>query len=108
MGLLASLVYCLASPTSVLVTPASWAQVTPCPSLVSALGCTELVVAFIVQSLITGQSPNILSCLGGVLIVTGVIILAFQEKIECLRTRLQRSVASCWRNQDPESQSLLR
>jgi len=135
MGLLASLVYCLASPTSVLVTPASWAQVTPtmaalyiglsisgllafttttrslqlaCPSLVSTLGCTELVVAFIVQSLITGQSPNILSCLGGVLIVTGVIILAFQEKIECLRTRLQRSVASCWRNQDPESQSLLR
>ena len=105
MGLLASLVYCLASPTSVLVTPASWAQVTPtqaalyiglsisgllaftthtrslqlaCPSLVSSLGCSELVVAFIVQSLITGQSPNMLSCLGGGLIVTGVIILAFQ------------------------------
>ena len=155
MGLLASLVYCLTSPTSVLVSPASWAQVTPtqaalyiglsisgllaftthtrslqlaCPSLVSSLGCSELVVAFIVQSLITGQSPNMLSCLGGGLIVTGVIILAFQaglilissflthnvitsslmqEKIECLRSRLQRSVATCWKNQDPERQSLL-
>ena len=151
MGLLASLVYCLASPTSVLVTPASWTQVTPtmaalyiglsisgllafttttrslqlaCPSLVSSLGCSELVVAFIVQSLITGQSPNLLSSLGGGLIVTGVIILAIQaglilisssfitfplmqEKIECLRSRLQRSVAMCWKNQDSERQLLL-
>ena len=151
MGLVASLIYCLGSPASVLVTPASWDQVTPtmaalyiglsisgllafttttrslqlaCPSLVSTLGCTELVVAFIVQSLITGQSPNLLSSLGGGLIVTGVIILAIQaglilisssfitlslmqEKIECLRSRLQRSVAMCWKNQDPERQSLL-
>ena len=29
MGLLTSLVYCSASPASVLVTPASWTQVTP-------------------------------------------------------------------------------
>ena len=105
MGLLASLAYCLASPTSVLLTPSSWALVTPdmvamytglsvsgllaftthtrslqlaCPNLVSSLGCTELVLAFIVQSLITGQSPDMLSSIGGVLIVTGVIILALQ------------------------------
>ena len=55
-----------------------------CPSLVSSLGCTELVVAFIVQSLITGQSPNMLSSLGGGLIVTGVIILAFQAGLMIL------------------------
>ena len=49
-----------------------------CPSLVSSLGAIELVAAFIVQSLITGQTPDILTSLGGGLIVTGVIILACQ------------------------------
>ena len=105
MGLLASLAYCLASPDSMLVTPSAWARVTPamaamytglsvsgllaftthtrslqlaCPSLVSSLGAIELVAAFIVQSLITGQIPDTLTSIGGGLIVTGVIILACQ------------------------------
>ena len=50
------------------------------PNLVSSLRCVELVLAFAVQGLITLQVPSIISCVGGGLIIIGVIILAFQVR----------------------------
>ena len=50
------------------------------PSLVSALRTLELVFAFLVQSLLTGVSPSLPSCLGGGAILCGVLLLAFQAE----------------------------
>ena len=50
------------------------------PNLVASLRCLELVLAFSVQSLITGQEPDFLAVTGGALITFGVILIAFQEK----------------------------
>ena len=49
------------------------------PNLVASLRTLELVLAFLVQSLITGLSPDLLSWLGGLLILTGVLLLALQD-----------------------------
>merc|ERR1712154_443864 len=51
------------------------------PNMVSSLRCLEMVGAFLVQSIITHQAPNILSSIGGGLITTGIIILGAEEKI---------------------------
>ena len=51
------------------------------PNMVSSLRCLEMVIAFLVQSLITGQAPNILSSLGGGLIILGIIILGAEDRI---------------------------
>ena len=55
------------------------------PNMVSSLRCMEMVVAFLVQAVITGQAPNILSSIGGGLIILGIVILGAEDKIvECL------------------------
>jgi len=41
----------------------------------------ELVLAFTVQSLLSGVPPGILSCLGGTFILLGVLMLAAQDQI---------------------------
>ena len=41
------------------------------PNLVASLRTLELVLAFCVQSIITGLAPSLLSCLGGGLILIG-------------------------------------
>ena len=51
------------------------------PNLVSSLRTLELVLAYGVQSLVTGESPDIWSCFGGGLILFGVLMLTFQDKI---------------------------
>ena len=51
------------------------------PSLVTSLRTLELVLAFGVQSLITGESPAFLPCIGGGLILGGILLLTFQGKI---------------------------
>jgi drug/metabolite transporter (DMT)-like permease len=51
------------------------------PNLVSSFGTLELVLAFVVQANLTGQSPDTWSCVGGVLILVGVLVLTFQENI---------------------------
>jgi len=56
------------------------------PSIVSSLRTSELVVAYTVQTLITGLSPDPWSMGGGCLILTGVILLALENRIEKLRT----------------------
>merc|ERR1719445_1138960 len=50
------------------------------PNLVASLRCLELVLAFSVQAIISGSMPDVISSIGGTLIILGVIILAFQEK----------------------------
>ena len=51
------------------------------PNMVSSLRCLEMVGAFLVQTIITRQAPNILSSIGGGLITSGIIILGAEEKI---------------------------
>jgi len=51
------------------------------PNLVTSLRTLELVLAFGVQSLITGESPALLPCIGGGLILGGILLLTFQGKI---------------------------
>ena len=51
------------------------------PNLVASLRCLELVLAFIVQSLITDVLPDIVSATGAVLITVGVLMVAYQEKV---------------------------
>ena len=51
------------------------------PNLVASLRCLELVLAFIVQSLITDVLPDIVSATGAVLITIGVLMVAYQEKV---------------------------
>ena len=51
------------------------------PNLVSSLRALELVLAYSVQILITGENPDIWSCFGGVLILIGVLVLTFQDNI---------------------------
>jgi len=54
------------------------------PNLVSSLRSLELVLAYGVQALVLGENPGMWSCFGGGLILTGVLVLAFQEKISHL------------------------
>ena len=51
------------------------------PNLVAGLRCVELVLAFSVQAIITGSLPDVVSSLGGTLIILGVIILAVQDSL---------------------------
>merc|ERR1719445_1294823 len=51
------------------------------PNLVASLRCLELVLAFSVQAIISGSMPDVISSIGGTLIILGVIILAFQDSL---------------------------
>ena len=51
------------------------------PNLVSSLRTLELILAYSVQALVTGESPDIWSFFGGGLILLGVLMLTFQDKI---------------------------
>jgi len=62
------------------------------PNLVASLRCSELVMAFGVQSLITMEAPSLLSCLGAVLINLGVIILAYHATFEKLEDKVIRFI----------------
>ena len=46
-----------------------------------SLRCLELVLAFLVQALVTMRPPGLLSSLGGGLIITGITILACEERL---------------------------
>jgi len=62
------------------------------PNLVASLRCSELVMAFGIQSLITMEAPSLLSCLGAVLINLGVIILAYHATFEKLEDKVIRFI----------------
>ena len=51
------------------------------PNIVSSLRCLELVLAFSVESIITGAMPDMVTSTGGFLIILGVIILSLQDYI---------------------------
>jgi drug/metabolite transporter (DMT)-like permease len=51
------------------------------PNMVASLRTLELIIAYGVQSLITGESPDALSCIGGGLVLGGVLLLTFQDRI---------------------------
>merc|ERR1711892_602964 len=51
------------------------------PNLVASLRTLELVLAYVAQTLITGEYPDLWSCFGGGLILIGVLILTFEDRI---------------------------
>ena len=113
-GLAISIIYCVATPQSAILSPdilhitwhhwalylglalsglLAFATLTKSlqlisPNMVASLRSLELVLAFLVQSLLTGTSPEPLSCLGGGLILCGVLLLAFQDHIIRANRRL--------------------
>ena len=62
------------------------------PNLVASLRCLELVLAFIVQSLITDVLPDIVSATGAVLITFGVLMVAYQEKVMKIKEELMEKM----------------
>merc|ERR1712228_170956 len=52
------------------------------PNLVTSLRSLELVLAYSVQVALLGESLDTLSCVGAGLIMTGVLVLASQDKIQ--------------------------
>ena len=62
------------------------------PNLVASLRCLELVLAFIVQSLITDVLPDIVSATGAVLITIGVLMVAYQEKVMKIKEELMEKM----------------
>ena len=47
----------------------------------AGLRCVELMLAFFVQAIISSCMPDVISAIGGSLIILGVIILAFQGSL---------------------------
>jgi len=135
LGLVMSLAFCLGDAESLIIssriTSVSWQQWATftglsvsgllafttltrslqlvSPNLVSSLRCVELVLAFAVQSLITLQVPSIISCVGGGLIIIGVIILAFQTHFEKLQDIVKGMIKNIGRPsyENMETQRLL-
>ena len=62
------------------------------PNLVASLRCLELVLAFIVQSLITDVLPDIVSATGAVLITIGVLMVTYQEKVMKIKEELMEKM----------------
>ena len=52
------------------------------PNIVSSLRTLELVIAFSVQALITGASPDPWTCCGALFVLSGVLMLSFQDSIQ--------------------------
>ena len=65
------------------------------PSLVSSLRSTELVVAFVVQTVLTGQAPNLWECFGASLVMAGVLLLSMHQKIDLVFTVFLRWIGIC-------------
>jgi len=104
-GILMSVIYCLSEGTSSILSykiyETTWIQWTTfiglslsgliafttltlslqliSPNIVASLRCLELVLAFSVESIITGSMPDIVTSTGGALIILGVIILSLQD-----------------------------
>ena len=77
----------------------------------SSLRTLELVLAFLVQSLLTGVIPSLSSCLGGGAILSGVLLLAAEHNI-FLVTRnlagvLKEQFRNYWQQEDGEESRLL-
>jgi len=67
------------------------------PSLMSSLRCLELVLSFTVQGFISGKIPDLLSVTGGLLIIFGVIILAFQDEFQSFKDIIVKITKEKWK-----------
>ena len=74
------------------------------PNMVSSLRCLEMVGAFLVQTIITGRAPNILSSIGGGLITAGIIILGAEERIATVIEETFRRIKSACKCQSGETE----
>lgn len=52
------------------------------PATVSTLRTTEIVVAFITQSLLTNKSPQIIDTLGATFVILAAIAIIFENNIQ--------------------------
>ena len=86
------------------------------PNLVASLRTLELVLAFSVQSLITGLAPDILSCVGGTFIFVGMKwlvlpnltgSLCYLQESSCWHCRISFSSPETWSSPRSRSSSLL-
>ena len=86
------------------------------PNLVASLRTLELVLAFSVQSLITGLAPDILSCVGGTFIFVGMKwlvlpnltgSLCYLQESSCWHCRISFSSPETWSPPRSRSSSLL-
>ena len=66
------------------------------PAIVASLSTLELPLAYIVQTLLSGEVPDMLSCMGGSLILGGVLLLSLHHKLKF-----------CHRREDEEESSLI-
>ena len=77
----------------------------------SSLRTLELVLAFLVQSLLTGVSPSLSSCLGGGAILSGVLLLAAEHNIFLVTRKfagvLKEQFRNYWQQEDGEESRLL-
>ena len=72
------------------------------PNMVSSLRCLEMVLAFLVQSVITGLAPNILSSIGGGLITLGIFILGAEERIAAGIEEVVSRIKSVFKSQSED------
>ena len=86
------------------------------PNLVASLRTLELVLAFSVQSLITGLAPDILSCVGGTFIFVGMKwlvlpnltgSLCYLQESSCWHCKINFSSPETWSPPRSRSSSLL-
>ena len=75
------------------------------PNLVASLRCLELVLAFTVQTLLTGHLPDIISITGSLLITLGVILLATQEKLERVKLIILKFIKKTSRPRDEDDEA---
>ena len=62
------------------------------PTLVNSIRSLELIIAFTVQTILTSQSPDLVSSLGGIIIITGVLMVAFQDNIVSATDKLMAAI----------------
>ena len=58
------------------------------PAVVSTLRTTEIVVAFITQSLLTNKSPQIIDTLGAIFVILAAIATIFETHIHNRLSRI--------------------
>ena len=66
------------------------------PATVSTLRTTEIVVAFITQSLLTNKSPQIIDTLGATFVIVAAIAIIFE-------TNIQKRLSKIFCNRTPPS-----
>ena len=77
------------------------------PTLVASLMTLELPLAYVVQSLITGELPDTLSCIGGMMVLSGVLIVSLQQRIYEMLHKFMNYVQAKYRSENPNEYTSL-